>query len=624
MVLDIKKGDFSQMGVRKIGKHTIFTFEGKLNSDCHLVLVNRFDKEDTKVTIPAEYCLGSLCSVDIVGLDSDFLYYYEIDGTKYLDPYATIISGREKWNDLSRQENDYSLLCGVSRLNYKWSNDRKPCISKQDMNIYKLHVRGVSMDTDTKHPGTFTAVKSRIPYIKKMGFNTIELMPVYEFEEMNIPEKKPDLPDYINWESSQDDIIVPWEEDENTEHINKPNFWGYTEGNYFSVKASYASNPLNAGAEFASLIKLLHNNNMQCIMEIFFPAGINHNLIIDALHFWVMNYHVDGFHILGDDLPVTAIVQDPMLSCTKIMYHDFTHTQLSLQKGKDNLFIYNDEYIYPSRKILNHMNGELNEFLNQQKKQGNSNGFINYVANNNGFSLADVFMYNDKHNEDNGEYNQDGSAWNFSNNYGIEGPTNKKFIKTIRRNKWRNSMMMLFLAQGVPLLWSGDEIGNSQKGNNNAYCQDNPVGWINWKNGYNNKSNTDFIKNLITFRNNHPVISSTVPYRFCDYKGLGFPDVSYHGDSAWLSEFHLNRMSVGIMYCGLYSPDKEKQEFVYIGYNFYSYSEKLALPKLKNKMKWYLVADSGEETGFLSEPALCDNQNYVEVFPQSICILVGK
>lgn len=625
MNLVIKKGDFSQMGVRKIGKHTIFTFEGRLNSDCHLILLDRKENKERRIEVTNEYYLGSLCSIDIIGLETYYLYYYEIDGEKILDPYATIISGREIWNDINRLENDYSLYCGVSRLNYNWKNDIKPNISKSDLNIYKLHVRGFSMENNNRYSGTFSAIRSKVSYIKKMGFNAIELMPVYEFEEIIIPEKKSVLPDYINWESEEDDVIVPWAENEEiSEDKTKLNYWGYTVGNYFSVKSSYAMNPLNAGNEFASLVKFLHQNNIECIMEMYFPTDVNHNLIIDALHFWVMHYHVDGFHILGDNLPITAIIQDPLLSCTKIMYHEFTHTQLMMQKGKDNIFVYNDEYIYPSRKILNHMNGELREFLNQQKKQGNKNGFVNYIANNNGFSLADIFMYNDKHNEENGESNQDGSAWNFSNNYGVEGQTNKKFIKTIRRNKWRNAMMMLFLAQGVPLLWSGDEIGNSQNGNNNAYCQDNNIGWINWKNGYNNKANIEFISKLIEFRKNHPIITNALPYNFSDYKACGFPDVSYHGDSAWISEFQLNRMSVGIMYCGLYSPDDTKQDFVYIGYNFYSYSEKLALPKLKKKMRWYLVADSSEEISFLDEPYLCENQNYVDVMPQSICILVGK
>lgn len=621
MNLDIKKGDFSQMGVRKVGKHTIFTFEGKLNSKCLLILVDRESRQESSVEIPADFWLGSLCSVDIVGLNKDFLYYYQIDGIKVIDPYATVIAGREKWNDDNREADYYQLLCSVSKLNYNWNLDKKPNILKQDMSIYKLHVRGFSMDNSSKYSGTFAAVRSKIPYIKKMGFNAVELMPVYEFEEMTIPEQRPELPDYVNWYAKEDDVIVPWEFEEPDK---KPNFWGYTAGNYFAVKASYAMNPEKAGAEFAALVSSFHNNNMECIMEMYFPVDVNHNLIIDALHFWLINYHIDGFHILGNDLPITAIVQDPILSQTKIMYDNFSFNQLSMQKGDNNLFVYKDEYIYPSRKILNHMNGDLREFLNQQKKQGSSNGFINYIANNNGFTLADVFMYNDRHNEDNGECNQDGNIWNYSNNYGVEGPTNKKFIKIIRRNKWRNSMMLLFLAQGVPLLWSGDEIGNSQKGNNNAYCQDNSVGWINWKNGTNNKANIDFISKLSQFRREHPIISNAMPYRFCDYKAYGFPDVSYHGDSAWISEFQLNRMSIGIMYCGLYSPDKTKQDFVYIGYNFYSYSEKLALPKLTKKLKWYKVADSSEEKSFLDIEELCEDQHLVEVGPQSICILVGK
>ena len=279
--------------------------------------------------------------------------------------------------------------------------------------------------------------------------------------------------------------------------------------------------------------------------------------------------------------------------------------------------------MYPARKVLNHMNADMKELLDQQRKQGDGYGFINYIAGNNGFTLCDLFMYNDKHNENNGEDNKDGAVWNFSNNYGVEGPSNKKYIKSIRRLKWKNAMMLLFLAQGVPAIMAGDEFENSQSGNNNAYCQDNETGWVNWKNERKNRKNIQFLKDLIRFRKKHPIISNPKPFKFCDYKTTGYPDLSYHGSSAWISQFDLDRMCVGIMYCGEYSSDNK--EYVYIAYNFYSYREMLALPKLQKGKKWYKIADSSRNENIFSyDAAPSKDQQFVQMEPQAVCILIGK
>ena len=185
----------------------------------------------------------------------------------------------------------------------------------------------------------------------------------------------------------------------------------------------------------------------------FFPEDIDHNLVLEALHYWVREYHVDGFHLLGGNLPMTAIVQDNMLSRTKIFYTGFDANICTIQRKYKNLYVYKEEYMYPARRVLNHFNANMREFIDQQRKQGNKYGFVNFITSNNGFTLADLFMYNDRHNEANGEDNLDGNGWNFSNNYGVEGPTKKRYINKLRKLKWRNSMAMLFLAQGVPLVW---------------------------------------------------------------------------------------------------------------------------------------------------------------------------
>ena len=249
---------------------------------------------------------------------------------------------------------------------------------------------------------------------------------------------------------------------------------------------------------------------------------------------------------------------------------------------------------------------------------------MNFLTSNNGFTLADLFMYNDKHNRENGEDNRDGCDWNFSNNYGVEGPTRKRYINSLRRLKWRNSIIMLCMAQGVPLLCSGDEMGNSQMGNNNAYCQDNPVGWLNWKNEKTHHWQIQFVRRILSFRKEHPIVANEKPFRFSDYKSLGFPDLSIHGESAWKFGADTRRLCVGMMYCGDYSPDSRKTEDVYIAYNFLSERTALALPKLQMGKSWYLVVDSSDDRmPFLEEPERVEKQT-VEVQPQSICILVGR
>jgi glycogen operon protein len=200
---------------------------------------------------------------------------------------------------------------------------------------------------------------------------------------------------------------------------------------------------------------------MECIVEMYFPDRTDHNLILDALRYWVMSFHVDGFKLLGDRLPVTAIVQDALLSRTKILYDGFDMSVVPQNRTYENLYIDKEEYQFAARMMLNHINCNMYELLNQQKKQGENVGFINYISSNNGFTLSDLFMYNDRHNEANGEKNADGPSWNFSNNYGCEGPSRKRFIREIRKLKWKDAMLLLFLAQGVPMIMAGNDARNS-------------------------------------------------------------------------------------------------------------------------------------------------------------------
>lgn len=623
MDYEIREGNYCRMGIIRKRNAVVFTFEGEKEDACALVLIDRKTRERLRIPVPEEYCLGSVRSVEVSGISvGDYYYYYEINGEEKLDEYAPMIAGREVWNDESRKECEYRIYGVVSDGSYQWREDRNPEIREQDMIMYKLHIRGFTMDTGSEMAaaGTFRGLEGRIPYLQNLGITTIELMPVYEFEEMAIPVRQT-VPDYITWEEREDDLIPRPVLKEEEGPIN---YWGYGPGNYFAVKASYAKNPQEAPQEFKHLVNTLHRAGMECVMEMFFPVDTNQNLILEVLRYWVREYHVDGFHLLGDRLPITAIVQDRLLSRTKIFHLDI-HAGEQLPHKFTRLFVYKEEYQYPVRKILNHINADMKEFLNQQRKQGEDHGYVNYVASNNGFTLADVFMYKDKHNEANGENNEDGDTWNFSSNYGVEGPTRKRFVVLERRRQWRNAMIMLFLAQGIPLIWSGDEFGNSQKGNNNAYCQDNPVGWVNWRRTREFVNNKEFVRGLSVFRRNHPLIARAEPFAFADPNLTGFPDLSYHGDNAWISQVELGRMSIGLLYNGAYAPEGSGGEDIYVAYNFYTRKVALALPRLPRKWKWYLAIDSADENNsWLKGEVLSHQQKYVTVEPQSIRVLVAK
>ncbi len=609
MSLVVKEGNYLTLGARVSKNQITFTFEGEKEDVCRIILINKTTQEREYIDVPEGFCMGSLRSATVSGINpQEYNYIYEINGQEQMDAYATVVVGREKWNDESRKANKYKLYAGFDTNTFAWGNDKNPEISKSDMIMYKLHVRGFTMGqkTTSKFKGTFQAVKNKISYMKDLGITTVELMPVYEFEEMPVP-KEVQVPDYVKWKPELADKIQPASTEDEKQNIN---FWGYGEGNYFAVKSSYASDPSKASVEFKKLVKALHDNGMECVVEMFFPETVSHNLIMEVLHYWVKEYHVDGFHLIGGKLPIGSIVYDPFLSRTKIFTDNF-NGEFDARRKYKNLFVYKEEYQYAARQLLNHFDGDICEFVNQQKKQDENYGYVNFVASNNGFTLADLFMYSDKHNEANGENNCDGTDYNLSNNYGIEGPTTKRYINEVRKSRMRMAFTMLMFAQGVPMIMAGDEFGNTQDGNNNAYCQDNEIGWVNWSQYAKSKEDREFLKELIAFRKNHGLIAKDVPFRFNDYRSMGAPDLSYHGANAWIAQLDPGRKSIGMMYCGAYAKDGQSKEDIYVGYNFYSDDVRMALPSVPNK-KWYLEDTELEDQQFTVVPA------------QSITILMGK
>lgn len=600
MAKKMREGNYNRFGTSKMPDGICFTFEGAKECECAIRVYDKRSKSGAgrgweDLPVPEDFCIGAVRSVCISGLDERHCdYNYVIDGKVVVDPYARRIVGREKWADYSRRENGYEVRSGFDFAEYDWQGDRFPEVSGSDMVLYKLHVRGFTRDGSVRGrtKGSFAAITEQIPYFLELGVTTIELMPAYEFEELIPPKHEEQTMDFEGWAPQ---AVAGWqlmrkkEYEEKEKELPRVNCWGYGSGNYFAPKAGFASGK-SPSTEFKEMVRALHKAGLECVMEMNFDGQTNPNFIVDVLRYWVKEYHVDGFHLLCSPVAVASVISDVLLRRSKIFAQDFPSPAWEQPVSYPHLYVYNDDFLYTSRRMVNHLDGSLNEYLNQQRKQHPNIGFVNYFSNNNGFTLADVFSYREKHNEANGEESADGIDWNYSANCGEEGSTRKKKIKEARTTRMKQAAASVLLAQGVPLIYAGDEFGNSQGGNNNAYCQDNKLGWVNWKQLTRHKDYFEYVKELLALRKCHPVIRKRTPMRLSDYEGRGLPDLSYHGAHAWSGEIYPSMQAVGLVYAGAYGGEKEN---LYIGWNFAQGESVLALPKMPEGKVWRLTFGCG-------------------------------
>lgn len=608
MAEQLSEGNYNRFGASRLADGICFTFEGEKDSICAIRLYEKQKKAGVQcsyhdVLVPMEYCIGAVRSVCILGLDPDrYDYNYVIDDEVVVDPYAKRIVGREKWADYSRMDTHYEVRSGFDFSTFDWKGDHCPEIPEMDMVMYKLHVRGFTKDGGVigRTKGTFAGVTEKIPYLKDLGVTTVELMPTYEFEEL-VPRKyeEQDM-DFEGW-APQAVVGYQLMQQKECEEIEKElpgiNYWGYGGGNFFAPKASYASGKVPS-AEMKEMIRSLHEAGLECVMEMSFDAQVNPNYVVDVLRYWVLEYHVDGFHLLCPQAAISSVIYDVLLRRTKIFASWFPEEVWEQPCSYPHLYVYNDDFLYAARKMINHQDGNLVEFLNQQKRQHLLVGFVNYFANNNGFTLADVFCYVSKHNEANGEGGSDGNDWNYSVNCGVEGHTRKKKIISQREQLMKQAMAAVVLAQGVPLILAGDEFGNSQDGNNNAYCQDNRIGWVNWKQLEKQSVYHQYVKDLLALRKKHPSMRNWMPVQMTDYRFHGLPDLSYHGEQAWCNEVHPYMQAIGELYGGAYGNETED---LYLIWNFSQSERVLALPKPVQGNRWQITFGTGriheEHTG---------------------------
>lgn len=490
----------------------------------------------------------------------DYEYCYKIGGKIVPDPYGKAFSGREHWS-VSQGKEKRKLRTRIVTDTFDWGKSQFPHLKKEDVIAYSLHVRGFTKHSSSgvAHKGTFDGVTEKLPYLQKLGINQIHLMPVYEF-------------------------------DENQRHVN---YWGYGKAYFFAPKASYAAgDPVN---EMKSLVRQMHLAGIEVILEMPFTEGTTFSLILDCLRYWVMQYHVDGFIVNPYICNPDELAKDPVLAKSKI---------LKKEDGFQNVM----------RRFLKGDEGMIRDVICQLKNQDTQ--LYNYIASHNGFTLCDVVSYDGKHNEANGENNLDGPDYNYSWNCGAEGNSRKKAVNELRKNQIFNAFFLLLFAQGMPCILSGDEFMNTQKGNNNAYCQDNLISWLDWNQLSRREELYTFVCRLIALRK--ACMKQTAKKSEDTMGRSGIPQISYHGEDAWQMPAGRASRQLGVFY-----HEESTEKDFYIAYNMHWLSHSFALPSLPKGMEWVCIA--GTKEGVLDEKeAVPVKDKKVQLEERTIKVFVGR
>lgn len=604
------------LGARMEGDKIIFSFVSGTGS-CGILL---YDKETDrlleKIPFTQEDRIGNVYCKTVEGVAADSVTYLFYEGGRLVpDERARSFPKKIPYG---RKKSVEDMKAGFLTGEFDWGRDRFPRLPYHQVVGYCMHVRGFTrhVSSNVKHKGTFAGIAEKIPYLKEIGITTVELQPAYEFTELSLKEDKEDgIP------------FIPCPGEPGAPHVERLDYWGYQKGYYYLPKSAYASCG-DPSAEFKALVKAFHANGMELVMQFYFPAEIKHWEMLDILRFWVLEYRVDGFHLMGGDLPADMLAADDILADTKLWYYRFDTERIYGRDGHlcyPHVAEYNDFWYYDMRKFLKGDAGMLGGVLYHMRHIPEKAGRIHYLSNYHGFTLRDLVSYNFKHNDMNGEDNRDGNDYNCSWNCGEEGATRRQKVRLLRQKQIKNAMCMILLSQSTPLIFMGDEFGNSQKGNNNPYCQDNAVAWLDWNEKKKNADLLDFWKMLAEFRRVHPILHPAKELRLMDYIACGYPDMSYHGKYAWRPQTESDYRHIGIMFCGKYakSEDASEDAFLYLGMNMHWESRQLALPRLPEGMEWAEAFSTSESAANEEEADEADSRLLKRVPPRSIVMYMG-
>ena len=667
---EVRPGMYEINGATAIPCGVNFTVYSYGATSCELLLYKRMEQEPYAVIpFPESYKIGKVYSMIVFGLNiCDFEYAYRVDGpydpgrgllfnkkNVLLDIYAKAVTGQSVWG--IPQNNFYKAR--VVRDDFDWGNTTQPGIPMEDLVIYELHIRGFTrhFSSGVVNPGTFDGLRERIPYLKELGVNAVELMPVFEFDEMKdfrMVDGRPVL-----------------------------NYWGYNTISFFAPNTSYtAETEFNReGNELKRLIRELNENGIECILDVVFnhtaegnelgpcfsfkgfdnniyymltPEGFYYNfsgcgntmncnhpmvqqMILECLRYWTATYHVDGFRfdlasILGrneDGSPMSkppllqSLAFDPLLGNVKLIAEAWDAGGL-YQVGS-----------FPSWNRWAEWNGKYRDDMRDYLKgnygmwetaarriMGSSdlydpehrgrNASVNFLTCHDGFTLNDLYSYNWKHNEANGWGNTDGSDDNKSWNCGVEGDTDDENVLFLRHKLAKNAFAVLMCSRGTPMFFAGDEFLNTQFGNNNAYCQDNEISWLNWRDREKNKEHYRFCKYMIGFRRKHAILRKALLR-----SRTGYQDMQVMGmdDSSKV---------LRVVFAGC---DEEGQEdMVCLALNVFWERQELYLPPLPTGMGWKIAADTGKEylkAGIPEDGALPLAGNSLSMQERSLMVLVA-
>ena len=671
----VRPGFYEMNGTSELAGGVNFTIVSHSATSCELLLFHR--QENTpyaRIPFPENYRVGNVYSMFVFGLNvEEFEYAYAMDGPydpskgllfdkeKYLlDPYAKAVTGQSTWGKQLTYDHFYKSR--VIHNNFNWEVPQKKLPSLQDCIIYELHVRGFTKNKNSgvEHPGTFAGIQEKIPYLKELGINAVELMPIFEFDETQNYR-------IVNGKKLLD-------------------YWGYNPVCFFAPNTSYAANIEynQEGKELKHLVQSLHKNGIKVILDVVFNhtaegnengpffsfKGIDNNIyymltpdgyyynfsgcgntlncnhpmvrdfILNCLRYWSITYHVDGFRfdlasILGrskDSSPMSnpplleSLAYDPILYSTDLIAEAWDAGGL-YQVGSfpswNRWSEWNGKYRDDLRSFLKGDDGFTYDAakriigspdLYPAEKRGEA-ASVNFITCHDGFTLHDLYSYNSKHNEENGWNNTDGTNDNRSWNCGIEGDTKDPDVLSLRMKMIKNACAVLLCSRGTPMFLAGDEFGNTQYGNNNPYCQDNEISWLDWDAKEKNKELFRFFKFMIHFRHRHTILRKNT-----DFCSNHFPFISLHGKKPWDCQYAKETKLIGSMFAG--TNDEGEDDIVYLAINTFWEEQIIELPDLFEKQQWIPIIDTAKgPDSILESNTPLENVCY-KMGPRSVVIFV--
>ncbi len=604
-------------GLRK--ENDLYIFEAVVHTE--QLYLNLYDGNRKVRQIAFDHCqrIGDVWKLEISEDISDYSYCYEADGVVFTDPNGTVFEGRKKFGLLKDGtkilKTPVAEAVAMPEISDEWIKDRPLETPYDESIIYRLHVRGFTEHSSSGVKkdvrGTFQGIIEKIPYLVSLGITAVELMPPYEFNEVMLPDYGSRNPYHAE--------VRP---------TGRINYWGFTkDALQLAPKSSFTSDHKNPRNEFRKLVYELHRNNIEVIVDLYFTNETLPDYITNVMRYWRINYHVDGIHMIGS-APYSVIARDPYLSRFKIwadswdgqISEDDRHSGAYREYAPRYLADYNQGFQDDMRRILKGDENMLKTLMDRVRYNPSGRANIQYMANVSGMSLYDVLSYDRKHNEENHEDNRDGTNLNYSWNCGEEGATRKKSIKLLRRKMWRNAYVLLMLSQGTPLINSGDECGQTRLGNNNAYCHDSALNWMDWRLLDRNKELYDFARNMIAFRKKHKVFHQARALKQLDYRSVGIPDLSFHGENAWRPEMENYRRQLGVMYAGAYAED----DTFLVLYNFHWEKHHFLMAHPPLGKKWAVCIDTAaeEQNGIYPEGQEIETENNeIVIEPRSIVVL---